>query len=50
MRCLGLCEEQGTGIDKVVEEAEMAQLPPPEFRVESGATRVTLFGPRRFPT
>ena len=48
MRRMGLCEEQGTGIDKVVEAVEEAQLPPPEFRAEADATRVTLFGPRRF--
>ena len=48
MRRMGLCEEQGTGIDKVVEASEKAQLPPPEFRAEAEATRVSLFGPRRF--
>ena len=48
MRRMGLCEEQGTGIDKVVEAIEEVQLPPPEFRAEEDATRVTLFGPRRF--
>ncbi len=48
MRRMGLCEEQGTGIDKVVQAAEEAQLPPPEFRAEAGATRAILFGPRRF--
>ena len=48
MRRMGLCEEQGTGIDKVVDAVEKAQLPPPEFRAEAGATRVILFGPRRF--
>lgn len=48
MRRMGLCEEQGTGIDKVVAAAEQAQLPPPEFRAEAEATRVSLFGPRRF--
>ena len=48
MRRMGLCEEQGTGIDKVVDAVEKAQLPPPEFRAEADATRVTLFGPRRF--
>lgn len=45
MRCMGLCEEMGTGIDKVVEAVEMAQLPAPEFRAEANATRVSLFGP-----
>lgn len=48
MRRMGLCEEGGTGIDKVVEAVETAQRPPPEFRAEANATRVTLFGPRRF--
>ena len=48
MRRMGLCEEQGTGIDKVVDAVEEAQLPPPEFRAEADATRVILFGPRRF--
>ena len=48
MRRMGLCEEQGTGIDKTIEAVEQAQLPPPEFRAEAGATRATLFGPRRF--
>ena len=48
MRRMGLCEEQGTGIDKTVAAVEQAQLPPPEFRAEAGATRMILFGPRRF--
>ena len=48
MRRMGLCEEQGTGIDKTVEAVERARLPPPEFRAEVGATRMILFGPRRF--
>ena len=46
MRRMGLCEEQGTGIDKVVDAVEEAQLPPPEFRAETDTTRVILFGPR----
>ena len=41
-------EEGGTGIDKVVEAVEAVQRPPPDFRAEEQATRVTLFGPRRF--
>ena len=48
LRRMGFCEEQGTGIDKVVEATEEAQLPPPDFRAERAATRVTLFGPRQF--
>ncbi|MDD9961420.1 MAG: putative DNA binding domain-containing protein [Gammaproteobacteria bacterium] len=48
MRRLGLCEEQGTGIDKVVAAVGKAQLPPPEFRAEAAATRVSLFAARPF--
>ena len=48
MRRMGLCEEGGTGIDKVVDAVESEHLPPPEFRAEDGATRVVLLGPRRF--
>ena len=48
MRRMRLCEEQGTGIDKVVAAVELFQLPPPDFRVEDSATRTVLFAPRRF--
>ena len=48
MRRMGLCEEQGTGIDKVISAVEEEHLPPPAFQAEADATRVTLFGPRRF--
>ena len=48
MRRMRICEEQGTGIDKVVTAVELFQLPPPDFRVESTATRVLLYSPRRF--
>jgi ATP-dependent DNA helicase RecG len=43
-----LCEEQGTGIDKVVVSAELNQLPPPDFRSLGEAVRVVLLAPRRF--
>ena len=33
---------------RVVNAVEEAQLPPPEFRAETDATRVIPFGPRRF--
>ena len=39
MRRFGICEEKGSGIDKVVSAVEMFQLPAPDFRV--GATRTT---------
>jgi len=48
MRRMGLCEEQGTCIDKTSVAVEPAQLPPPEFRAEAAATRATLFDRRRF--
>jgi ATP-dependent DNA helicase RecG len=48
MRRLRLCEEQGTGIDKVLVAVELHQLPPPDFRVEGDAVRAVLYAPRRF--
>ena len=48
MRRMRLCEEQGTGIDKVITSVELHQLPPPDFRMEGDAVRVVLFAPRRF--
>ena len=48
MRRMKLCEEQGTGIDKVISAVELHQLPPPDFRMEGDAVRVVLFAPRRF--
>ncbi len=43
MRRFGLCEERGTGIDKVVSEIELRQLPPPLFEAPPLSTRVVLF-------
>ncbi len=48
MRRSGLCEERGSGIDKVIKAVELYQLPPPEFRQETHAMRVILFAPRSF--
>jgi predicted HTH transcriptional regulator len=48
MRRMRMCEEQGTGIDKVIVSVELHQLPPPDFRAEGDAVRVVLFAPRRF--
>lgn len=42
MRRFRICEERGSGIDKVVEEIERHQLPPPRFDVPPGFTRVVL--------
>ena len=48
MRRFGICEEKGSGIDKVVQAAEGFQLPAPEFRVDSVRTTSVLHGPRAF--
>jgi len=48
MRRMRLCEEQGTGIDKVLAAVELHQLPAPDFRSEDHSVRIVLFAPRRF--
>lgn len=48
MRRFGICEEEGGGIDKVVFQVELAQLPAPLFEVPPGFTRATLFAHRPF--
>lgn len=46
MRRLRICEEKGSGIDRVIQIAELMQLPAPDFRVGEKHTSVVLFGPR----
>jgi ATP-dependent DNA helicase RecG len=46
MRRLGICEERGSGIDKVVAQVELYQLPAPLFEVPPNFTRVVLFAHR----
>lgn len=48
MRRFGICEEKSSGIDRVVESAEILQLPAPEFLVSFKRTVVVIHGPRRF--
>ena len=43
MRRFGICEERGSGIDKVVNLIEAHQLPAPLFEVASTSTRCVLF-------
>jgi predicted HTH transcriptional regulator len=43
MRHIGVCEERGSGIDKVVFETEVHQLPAPLFEIAGENTRVVLF-------
>lgn len=46
MRRIGVCEERGSGVDKVVAETELYQLPAPLFETTDEHTRVTLFAHR----
>jgi ATP-dependent DNA helicase RecG len=48
MRRFGICEEQGKGIDKVVNAAEVFQLPAPDFRVGERRTQAILFAHKDF--
>lgn len=48
MRRINICEERGTGIDKVITESELYQLPAPSFELSDQHTRVVLFGYRSF--
>jgi predicted HTH transcriptional regulator len=48
MRRIGLCEEQGSGLDKVVAQAELFQLPAPLFIASDDAFQAILYGPRKF--
>ena len=43
LRRLGICEERGSGIDKVVSQLELSQLPAALFEALESATRATLF-------
>ncbi len=45
MRRMKICEERGSGIDKVIFQIEFYQLPPPDFRVTNGNTIAVLFQP-----
>lgn len=46
LRRIGICEERGSGIDKVVYQTELNQLPAPLIEVTNEHTRVTLFSYR----
>ncbi|MDD5410341.1 MAG: ATP-binding protein [Methylobacter sp.] len=48
MRRMGICEEKGSGIDKVVFNTEYYQLPAPEFWVTPVHTTVALFAHKDF--
>lgn len=44
LRRSGVCEEKGSGIDKVIFQVEVFQLPAPAFIVSEKHTKVMLFG------
>ena len=48
MRRMGFCEEQGSGLDKVIRLVEVFQLPPPLLREADSSMQVILYGPRTF--
>jgi ATP-dependent DNA helicase RecG len=47
MRRMRICEEKGSGIDKVVHAAEVYQLPAPSFLSDEIRTYVTIYGPMK---
>jgi ATP-dependent DNA helicase RecG len=48
MRWIGICEEKGSGIDRVVHDAQIYQRPASEFRAGHKRTIVTIFGAKPF--
>jgi len=46
MRRLNICEERGSGIDKVISLIELFQLPAPEFLATQKHTKAFLFAPQ----
>ncbi|MBI2779046.1 MAG: putative DNA binding domain-containing protein [Gammaproteobacteria bacterium] len=46
MRRIGVCEERGSGVDKVVFQTELYQLPAPLFETTDEHTRAILFAHR----
>jgi predicted HTH transcriptional regulator len=46
MRRMNICEERGSGVDKVIFNVELFQLPAPEFRVTERHTKAILFAPK----
>lgn len=48
MRRMGICEEQGSGLDKVFREVEVFQLPAPLLKSNATSMQVVMYGPRTF--
>lgn len=43
MRRIGICEERGSGYDKVVNQTELFQLPAPDIEIYNNHTKVVLY-------
>jgi len=48
MRRIGVCEERGSGVDKVIFQTELYQLPAPLFEETDEHTRIVLFAHKDF--
>ena len=48
MRRIDICEERGSGIDKVIESVEGLLLPPPDFISYESSTKAILFARKDF--
>lgn len=48
MRRVGICEEKGSGIDKVIFQVELYQLPAPAFEDMEKHTKIYLYAPKKF--
>lgn len=48
MRRMRICEERGSGIDKVVQAAEESLLPAPDFQIVTDHLRVVIYALRSF--
>jgi ATP-dependent DNA helicase RecG len=48
MRRMRICEEQGTGVDKVIRAVELFQLPPPNFKTVGDNMSVSVYEHRSF--
>ena len=46
MRRIGICEEKGSGIDKVIAYSEIFQLPAPDFITSEKHTKAVLYAPK----
>ena len=43
MRRIGICEEKGSGIDKVISSVELYQLPAPDFQTKEKHTKTIMY-------